>query len=237
MSLFTKLFGGSRNKSKSTQESYNQAYPFLQDQLGGAVGNVGGASNSLAAMLGIGGDTGAQKAAFDTFKNSIGYDFMLDSGISAIKGGNASRGLFNSGATGQALMQYGQNLANTTYGSYMDRLLGLGQLGNQSAGVIADAGRRSEMESVSSGKTDTGGLGKALGFILSERSEKTNITKLGEFEDGLGMYAYEYKKEPGVTYIGVMADEVEDIRPWALGPTTEEGHRTVDYSKLEEGTE
>lgn len=230
MGLFTKLFGGSRSKQSS--KSYNEAYPFLKETLGSSVGYVPQAGDAISALLGIGGDPAKQRAAFDTFKNSTGYNFLLDSGISAIKGGNASRGLFNSGATGQALTRFGQDLASTTYGDYMDRLLGLGKLGTEAASVISGSGVRSESQGKSS--NDTGGLGKFIGAFLSERSQKFNITKLGEFEDGLGMYAFEYKTDPGIVHIGTMADEVEELRPWALGPLTDEGYRTVNYGKLSE---
>lgn len=224
MGLFTKIFGGSRSKNRS----WNNAYPMLSESLSGTIGKTGEVSNAIAAMLGLGGDN---SAAFNNFKNSTGYNFLLDSGISAIKGGNASQGLFNSGATGQALTRYGQNLASTTYGDYMDRLLGLGQLGLGAANTVAGAG--SESKGKSSG--DTGAFGSFIGSLLSERSQKTNIIKLGELEDGLGIYAYEYKSDPGYMHIGTMADEVEKLRPWALGPRTEEGYRTVNYDRLNEG--
>lgn len=47
------------------------------------------------------------------------------------------------------------------------------------------------------------------------------------------MYSYEYKKEPDVVRIGVMADEVAKLQPEALGPTVD-GFATVDYAKLRE---
>jgi hypothetical protein len=33
---------------------------------------------------------------------------------------------------------------------------------------------------------------------------------------------------------GVMADEVEKLRPWALGPRLADGSRTVNYAALKE---
>jgi len=225
MSLFTKLFGGSRKKNNVG----NHAYGFLQDSLGGSVGNVGNSSNAISAMLGLGGDPAAQRAAFDNFKNSTGYQFLMDSGTDAITGNRAARGLLRSGSAGKALTGYAQNLANTTYGDYMDRLFGLGQMGLGAAGVLSDAGKYDKGKA----SEDTGGLGKFIGSIFaSERRLKQNIDKIGELSDGLGIYEFEYKSDPGIVHVGTMVEEVEQLRPWALGPLTEEGYKTVDYSKL-----
>ena len=62
----------------------------------------------------------------------------------------------------------------------------------------------------------------------SDRRLKSNIEKIGELEDGLGVYDYDIF---GKRQRGVMADEVEKLRPWALGPEVM-GYRTVDYAKL-----
>ncbi len=74
------------------------------------------------------------------------------------------------------------------------------------------------------------GAGSAA--AASERRLKTNIEKVGTFDDGLNVYDFDYVWG-GPRQRGVMVDEVEKLRPWALGPITSEGYRTVDYSKLE----
>lgn len=77
-------------------------------------------------------------------------------------------------------------------------------------------------------------LGNVLGVAstvaaFSDRRLKENIRKLGEAEDGLGVYEFDYVwGEPSV---GVMADEVAALRPWALGPTRA-GFQTVNYAAL-----
>lgn len=85
-------------------------------------------------------------------------------------------------------------------------------------------------------KTKSSGsiLGSALGAAsvaasFSDPRLKENVEKIGELEDGLGVYTYDYLwGEPGV---GVMADEVEQLRPWAMGPTRG-GFKTVNYAAL-----
>ena len=76
------------------------------------------------------------------------------------------------------------------------------------------------------------GLGSAASgaAMLSDRRLKTNIRKVGEFADGLGRYAWTYIWG-GPEHEGVMADEVERLRPWALGPEIA-GFQSVNYGAL-----
>lgn len=75
-------------------------------------------------------------------------------------------------------------------------------------------------------------LGSAF-ITKSERRVKRDIVKLGEEADGLSVYRYNYiwddVSQP--VRFGVMVDEVERIRPWALGPVVD-GIQTVDYGRL-----
>jgi hypothetical protein len=64
---------------------------------------------------------------------------------------------------------------------------------------------------------------------FSDRRLKTNIVKTGELEDGLGTYDWEYIW--GEKASGVMADEVETLRPWALGAEVN-GFKTVNYAQI-----
>lgn len=54
-------------------------------------------------------------------------------------------------------------------------------------------------------------------ILSSDRRLKTNIVKMGEAKDGLGIYEWNWKAEPdGERARGVIADEVERLRPWAF---------------------
>jgi hypothetical protein len=64
--------------------------------------------------------------------------------------------------------------------------------------------------------------------MFSDRRLKSNIVKIDEMTDGLGVYEYDIF---GERQRGVMADEVEALRPWALGPEVE-GYKTVNYGAL-----
>jgi hypothetical protein len=99
--------------------------------------------------------------------------------------------------------------------------------------------------------TQPGGWGNALGGILgaglsgwasggfapiagiSDRRLKTNIKKVGEAADGLGIYDWNWKADPnGPTVRGVIADEVERLRPWAHIPNFKGDYAGVNYAAL-----
>jgi hypothetical protein len=59
-------------------------------------------------------------------------------------------------------------------------------------------------------------LGSAA-IMASDRRLKTKIEKVGEAKDGLGIYTWKWRSDPdGPTVSGVIADEVEKLRPWAF---------------------
>lgn len=79
------------------------------------------------------------------------------------------------------------------------------------------------------------GLG-TLGYLAfaSDRRLKHNIVKIGEREDGLNVYEFDYKPGfdlPQNRHIGVMADEVEKIYPDAV-LTRPDGYKMVNYSRI-----
>ena len=76
------------------------------------------------------------------------------------------------------------------------------------------------------------GLGSAMAgaAALSDRRLKTDIEKLGERPDGLGVYAFRYLWSP-IRYIGVMAQEVLKVKPEAV-LVMPNGYMAVDYGAL-----
>jgi hypothetical protein len=79
----------------------------------------------------------------------------------------------------------------------------------------------------------SGGAGAGLGMALSDRRLKTNIRKIGEAKDGLGLYTWNWKADPnGPTVRGVIADEVEKLRPWAFVPNFIGQYAGVNYGTL-----
>lgn len=72
-------------------------------------------------------------------------------------------------------------------------------------------------------------LGAAALPFFSDRRLKTNIQRIGTHNLGIGLYSWDYVwGEPGV---GVMADEVEKVRPDAV-LTHSSGYKMVNYGAL-----
>lgn len=67
--------------------------------------------------------------------------------------------------------------------------------------------------------------------IFSDRRLKRDIELVSTHPSGVSLYSFKYLHDD-TPRIGVMADEVEKVKPEAVGER--DGFKTVDYSKLEE---
>jgi len=233
-SISKALFG--KNKAATSDNKFadqlNTSFsPWVQQGTAGM--------GQYANILGLGGE-GAQTDALDNWWNSSGGDFLLNQGMDQIMGNRAAGGLLRSGGTSKAIEDYRSGLASTKLGEYMGLLDNMNKNALGAGGIIANAGQRS----VGANKTG-GGLGKIAGLamnvasLFSDRRLKTNIERVGKEPDGLGIYEWDYLPIEGqiADYLpagrqrGVMADEVAELRPWALGPVIE-GYATVNYGAL-----
>jgi hypothetical protein len=70
---------------------------------------------------------------------------------------------------------------------------------------------------------------QAAPLMFSDRRLKTDIKKVGKTDDGLSIFTYRYKAG-GPTQMGVMAQEVEKVRPEAVREVA--GFKAVDYGAL-----
>jgi len=66
--------------------------------------------------------------------------------------------------------------------------------------------------------------------MMSDASLKENIKRVGKTDEGLGVYTYNYKGDQ-TPQMGVLAQEVEQKKPEALGPTIG-GFKSVRYGLL-----
>lgn len=235
MGIFSTIFGGSKQSSTSTQNSSssNRAYDSLNTAFSPLFANAASGSDAIAALFG--GDT----SGFDTFKRNTGFNAAAEQGSRGITGNAAASGLLRSGSTARSLQNYGNQMQNQYYNNYLDRLFQQANLGFQAGNLVSGAGNVSQSTGTSTSKGGSspgigGFLGTALGGIsLSDERAKTDIEKLGEFSNGLGIYSFRYKTDPSTKFVGVMAQEVKEIVPEALGPEMD-GYMTVDYEKLME---
>ncbi|WP_343503581.1 MULTISPECIES: tail fiber domain-containing protein [Roseobacteraceae] len=87
--------------------------------------------------------------------------------------------------------------------------------------------------------TVVGGPAKSVGgglfqtaanlFSLSDERAKTDKHKIGETEDGLGLYSFQYKGEDQ-TQVGLMAQDVKKKKPGAV-KTLPNGLMAVNYER------
>ena len=87
------------------------------------------------SLLGL----GKAPDGFGGFQQSPGYDFALHQGLDAAKSAAAAHGGMGSGATLQALNDYGHGMANQDYQTYLSRLQGVGAQGQAAAGMQSGA--------------------------------------------------------------------------------------------------
>lgn len=119
-------------------------------------------------------------------------------------------------------------------------LAGLGAL----SPIIGLGGGAGQTTGTQPGGWGTGLLGAAAmalpfipGFGTSARAAKTKIEEIGLWDDrgdNLKKYRFAYKWAPDQMLEGVMAEEVAEKRPWALGPIDHRGYQTVNYAALSE---
>ena len=217
------IFGGSKSRSRNTNRDVitNAFSPLL--------GQAVNANNRANAFLS--GDT----SEFDAFKRGAGYDFELMRGMDQLGSSFSGRNVFRSGARDKATAEFGANINNRFAQQYLNSLLGLSGQSMGAGQLVAGVGQ----ESTSRSKPGIGGMlgGVASGIasnpaiFASDERLKKNIEKIGETSEGLGIYRYDYIDGYG-PYVGVMAQEVAELKPEALGPTVA-GYMTVDYSKIE----
>lgn len=219
----------------ATSTSDNANAGMITSAYGGQMQQGAGATNFLSQLLGVspGGvaAAGGAQQGYNNYLQMAGYAPAMRQMAQGVTGQGAASGLLNSGATAKALQTRGAELNQGYFNNYLQQLSGLSGLGMQAGGLVANAGQRSK--STGGSPSTAGAIASTVGgiaSIFSDRRLKRDIERVGEFPDGLGIYAYRY-----VTSIkrvlGVMADEVAKLRPWALGPERA-GYATVNYGAL-----
>lgn len=97
------------------------------------------AENTLASLYGNNGGA-AETAAQANFANTPGYQFALGQGENAVNASAAQNGNPLSGNTLEALNNYAQGTANSTYNNYVNQLQNLASGGLSAAGGTGTAG-------------------------------------------------------------------------------------------------
>lgn len=163
------------DKVKGYKNAGNQAAAVLDGSQSAKVYAPGGAGAFTNAMglVGAGGDPAASQAAFDTFRNSTGYQTALEGGNDAIDSRMATTYGLKSGAADKARLRFGTGLANEYYNNFFNQNLALADRGQRAdefvAGGKADAKWKqyTGMGEARGARTDSvfGGLGDAAGAV------------------------------------------------------------------------
>lgn len=231
----------SSQQSTSSSLSNNVNNPLITSTYTPQMQQGTGANNYLSALLTGNGDTQGAKQGYSNYLQMAGYQPAMTALSRNVTGQGAASGLLRSGSTALRLQQKGAELNNQFSNNYLQQLSGLSGLGLQAGGLVSNAGQQSTSTSQSTGTSTGRGategsqglLGSLIGgaaAIFSDRRLKRDIEKVGEEADGLGVYAFRYVMH-SKRILGVMADEVARLRPWALGPVRA-GYQTVNYGAL-----
>lgn len=217
------MFAGSgRSMSGANQGSVARGVtsataPILLNEFNQQQQNQISAANSL---YGAGASTASGQSALDTTKANINASGVPLS-QSAIDAQNYGPNQILNLEQQKTSLPY-QNL------SMLSQLLlpaaGLGGTSNSTGS--AD---QSQWGITSSGVgAGVGALGALL--ALSDENAKEDIEPVGMLADGQPIYRYSYKDDPTrETHIGLLAQEVEDVAPDAVGEFGNTGFKGVDY--------
>ena len=140
--------------------------------------------------------------------------------------------------SGQVPIQNAGAMSSSMQGAYGGAMQGWNQVGQLGVDKYkADVSAYSAKQQADA--TAAAGMGQAFGsaaalYMKSDRRLKTDIQRLGTLEKwDIGVYSFKYvdslKDEYGdKTYVGVMADEVEQVLPEAV-ITMADGYKAVNY--------
>jgi hypothetical protein len=125
--------------------------------------------NAQTDLLGLNGPDAAS-AAMANYQTSPGYTWQMGEGLRAVDAGAAASGMLRSGAALKAEQTFGQGLANSDFGTYYNRLMGLSTLGeNAAAGgaSTANAAGNAAIQGANAQSSIYGNTASGLGSIAN----------------------------------------------------------------------
>jgi len=204
----------------------DQGNPYLQgmiDQTNESVSNRVNSNFGAAGRYGSDYHTGELTKGLADAQNNLRYSNYA-----------AERGFQNAGALGN--MAGIAQLVGLPSGVANDQANAINQLLGK---YVTSTGNSTSKQSGSLMDIIGQGAQMAALFAGSDIRLKTNIERVGEMPDGLGVYDFDYLPIEGQIAAfmpegrqrGVMAHEVTALRPDALGPLID-GYQTVNYGAL-----
>lgn len=148
MSLFTSILNAfSSQKAAKAEKRAAQAASGIQQQqyeetrndLAPYRNSGAGANTQYSDLMGINGGE-ARNAAFSNYQQDPSYAWQRQQAIDAVQGSAAARGSLFSGNTLRSISDRTQNIANTDYSNYLQRLSGLSNQGENAAAQTGQFG-------------------------------------------------------------------------------------------------
>ncbi len=178
--LLTGIMGSNAAGTASGQEvgALQQGLGTVQNMYGTTQGNfqpyMAAGTNALGGLQSLLGLTPGGPGAAATLASMPGYQFTLGQGMSAINDGASAQGMVQSGNTLRALQQFGQGLAGTTYGNYVNQLGNMSNAGLSATGTLGalSGNASSTMAQLLSGI----GAARAAGTVGSSNALAGGIT-------------------------------------------------------------
>lgn len=224
--LITGAYGGQMGEGTGATNFLAQLLGVSPSGVANTAGQIGQGANAIA-------NAGGAQAGYQNYLQNAGYAPAMRQLSQDVTGQGAAAGILNSGTTAKALQSRGADLNQQYFNNYLQHLSGLSGLGLQAGGLVANTGQKSNSTGTGGSPSTFGSIASTVGgvaSIFSDRRLKRDIEKVGEDADGLSIYEFRYLWSP-VRIIGVMADEVAKLRPWALGRRIA-GYATVNYEAL-----
>lgn len=217
----------SRNANLDFQSQTNNANRDLEAQSRNA--NLDFQSQSRNADISLANNSQAMQNSGQQVQNRLlglqtmqGGNALNDQAYNQQMGLNNARNDYNWNNLNRyaSIVQPGSGIGGTTTSSTSGG-------GNGGAGLLGGALAGAQL----GGMFGSAGMGAGLGGLLalSDRRAKTDIEAVGKLDNDLTVYRYRYKAG-GPLMLGVMADEVKQVKPHAV--THVDGLDYVNYGAL-----
>lgn len=201
--------------------------------VGGIIGGIGEIGASKATAAGYAASAKSLREAARLTQISTGIKLRQASieiykALGGARSDTAANGLTKSGSAMDSIR------ASAMQGGLQKAVMGLqGKIDYTS--LIGQA-QMAEAQASAAKKSGKGGIGSIIGGVagvvgaFSDDRLKDEIELLHRREDGIGIYKFKYLGD-GLLYMGVLASEVEKIKPDAVWVDAN-GFRRVDYQMI-----
>jgi hypothetical protein len=152
------------------------------------------ADDRIAALLRLGGDGAAADAAYNAWRDSTGYQTVLNEALRSTNNGSFAGGSGMSGSALQRLQERGATIANGTFNNYMGHLGGVSATGAGARGIVAGVGNNSTNMMVNAQQTGAQGQINAVNAQTANTQNMIqNLVNSGQFALGQFGYGSSYK--------------------------------------------